>query len=214
MCSPASRHIAQPNQSTTRGPHQRCQHAYAQQRAGKYSGSTSTCHQRGPINGPASTGWSGAGGVPRFWLWMAMSSAGQLLLHMRPTARGLVLQVVIVRPYRTTWGRVQIAAQVRKSQTLQASLLLSTVCNSIPMLAGLQRVHGLQFHPNACRRQAQLTRQHNTVLVVLAVLVVLWAHRPRAPLVAFLVGLLVGLLAPCWLCWLCFGRIGLGRLSC
>ena len=104
---------------------------------------------------------------------MAMSSGGQRLLHMRPTDRGLVLQVVIVRPYRTTWGRVQIAAQVRKSQTLQASLLLSTVCNSIPTLAGLQRVHCLQFHSNTCRLQAQLTRQRNIVLVVLAVLVLL-----------------------------------------
>merc|ERR1712026_10162 len=42
-----------------------------------------------------------------------------------------------------------------------------------------------------------------------SVLVALRAHRPRAPLL--LVGLLAGLLAPCWLC---FGRIGLARLSC
>ena len=34
-----------------------------------------------------------------------------------------------------------------------------------------------------------------SVLVVLAVLVVLWAHRPRAPLVRLLVGVLAGLLA-------------------
>ena len=54
----------------------------------------------------------------------------------------------------------------------------------------------VHFHPNACRPPAQLTRQRNTVLVVL---LVLRAHRPRA----LLVGLLVG---PCWL--VCLLRVG------
>ena len=88
---------------------------------------------------------------------------------------------------------------------METSLIISTSCFR-GTLKGLGAREGL-----ACVLYS-FAKLH--VLFVLAVLVVLWAHRPRAAFVGLLVVLLAGLLAPCWLCWLCLGRIGLGRLWC